>query len=87
MFASVLPLLTAKMNEPNRKAVWKAIQTTGELLEGRLPESSRHPNGRNPFAHAALCVKSKFGASYKDLPDEDVLEIIEFLEYLTHNPY
>ena len=77
----------AKMNEPNRKAVWKAIQTAGELLEGRLPESSRHPHGRNPFAHVALCVKSKFGASYKDFPDEDVLDVIEFLEYLTHNPY
>jgi len=80
-------LLMAKMNEPNRKAVWKAIQTAGELLEGRLPESSRHPHGRNPFAHVALCVKSKFGASYKDIPDEDVLDVIEFLEYLTHNPY
>ena len=53
------------MNETNRKAVWKAIQTTGDLLVGRLPESSRHPSGRNPYAHAALCVKNKFGCSYK----------------------
>ena len=83
----LLLLTMKKMNESNRKAVWKAIQTAGELLEGRLPESSRHPNGRNPFAHVALCVKSKFGTSYKDIPDECVLEIIEYLEYLTQNPY
>jgi hypothetical protein len=72
-----------KMNEANRKAVWKAIQTTGDLLVGRLPESSRHPNGRNPYAHAALCVKNKFGCSYKEIPDDQVLEVIEYLEWLT----
>jgi len=65
------------MNEDNRKAVWKAIQTTGDLLVGRLPESSRQ------YAHAALCVKNKFGSSYKDIPDEQVLEVIEYLEWLT----
>ena len=72
-----------KMNEANRKAVWKAIQTTGDLLVGRLPDSSRHPNGRNPYAHVALCVKNKFGCSYKDIPDESIMDVIEYLEWLT----
>jgi hypothetical protein len=71
------------MNEDNRKAVWKAIQTTGDLLVGRLPDSSRHPNGRNPYAHVALCVKNKFGCSYKDIPDESIMDVIEYLEWLT----
>ena len=73
------------MNEDNRKAVWKAIQTTGDLLVGRLPESSRHPNGRNPYAHVALCVKNKFGCSYKDIPDEKFNEVVDYIEYLKKN--
>ena len=71
------------MNEANRKAVWKAIQTTGDLIKGKLPPSSRHPAGRNPYAHVASCVKSKWGMSYKDIDDEEVMEVIDFLNSLS----
>ena len=37
---------------------------------GQLPDHPNHPKGRNPYAHVAICVKSKFNASYKDIPDE-----------------
>jgi hypothetical protein len=34
----------------------------------------------NPYAHVALKVKTKFGSSYKDLPDDKVDEVIEYLK-------
>ena len=71
------------MNESNRKAVWKAIQTTGDLIKGALPPSMKHPAGRNPYAHIASCVKSKWGMSYKDIPDEEVVDVIDYLNYLS----
>ena len=49
------------MNEENRKFIWKNIQKTGDYLFDKLPDHPNHPNGRNPFAHVALKVKTKFG--------------------------
>jgi hypothetical protein len=31
-------------------------------------------------------IKEKFGASYKELSDEQVPEIVELLEYIRNNP-
>ena len=59
------------MNKVNKSKLWKIIQEAGDYLQSKLPESSNHPKGRNPYAHVALCVKDKFGLSYKDIPDED----------------
>ena len=42
--------------------------------------------GRNSYAHVALCVKDKFNASYKDIPDEKYNEVINFIEFLKKNP-
>ena len=46
------------------------IQEAGDYLQGQLPDHPNHPKGRNPYAHVAICVKSKFNASYKDIEDE-----------------
>ena len=74
------------MNEENRKYIWKYIQKTGDHLLNKLPEHPNHPNGRNPYAHVAICVKSKFDASYKDIPDEKYDKVVEYIEYLKKNP-
>lgn len=50
------------------------------FLLNKLPDHPNHPNGRNPYAHVALKVKTKFGSSYKDLPDDKINEVIEYLK-------
>ena len=77
----------AKMNEENRNSLWKAIQTAGDALNGKLTQHRNHPQGRNSYAHVAKCVKSKFGSSYKDIPDEKFEDVLDFIVYLVDNPY
>ena len=57
------------MNKENASKLWKIIQEAGDYLNGQLPEHPNHPKGRNPYAHVAICVKSKFQKSYKDIED------------------
>ena len=51
------------MTPENASKLWKIIQEAGDYLEGQLPDHPNHPKGRNPYAHVAICVKSKFNAS------------------------
>ena len=74
------------MNKVNKSKLWKIIQEAGDYLQSKLPESSNHPKGRNPYAHVALCVKDKFGFSYKDIPDEDFKKVQEYIDFLKKNP-
>ena len=74
------------MNDENSKKLWTYIQKSGDKLVGKLPPSRYHPKGRNPYAHIAICVKKKFGKSYKEIPDEMIQEVIEFIDYLVENP-
>ena len=74
------------MNEENRRKLWKIIQEAGDYLQGQLPNHPNHPEGRNPYAHVALCVKDKFQSSYKDIPDEKFEEVKEFINFLKKNP-
>ena len=71
------------MNKENASKLWKMIQEAGDYLLGQLPN---HPKGRNPYAHVALCVKEKFGNSYKDIPDEQFDEVLKYIEFLKENP-
>ena len=48
------------MNKENASKLWKIIQEAGDYLQGQLPDHPNHPKGRNPYAHVAICVKSKF---------------------------
>ena len=48
------------MIEENALKLWKIIQEAGDYLKGQLPDHPNHPKGRNPYAHIAICVKSKF---------------------------
>lgn len=70
------------MSPDLRKQVWAEMQATGDRLRGVLRLDSRHPLGRNPHAHVAGCVRERFGCSYKDLPDEKVEEVREYLKEL-----
>ena len=62
------------------------IQEAGNYLLNELPDHPNHPKGRNPYAHVAICVKEKFGNSYKDIPDEQFDEVLKYIEFLKKNP-
>ena len=70
------------MDKINKEKVWRLIQNIGDDLNGKLPHHPNHPNGRNPYAHVALKVKTRFGSSYKDIADEQYQEVVDFLNYL-----
>ena len=74
------------MNKDNSSKLWKIIQEAGDYLAGQLPDHPSHPKGRNSYAHVALCVKEKFDASYKDIPDEKFDEVEKFINFLKQNP-
>ena len=74
------------MNKENASKLWKMIQEAGDYLLHQLPDHPNHPKGRNPYAHVALCVKEKFGNSYKDIPDEKFREVVDYINFLKENP-
>ena len=74
------------MNKENSSEIWRLIQSAGDDLKDKLPPHPNHPKGRNPYAHVALMVKNHFGMSYKDVADDKMGEVIEYLNYLTENP-
>ncbi len=74
------------MNKENASKLWKIIQEAGDFLSGQLPEHPNHPKGRNPYAHVALCVKEKFGTTYKNIPNEKFNEVLKYIEFLKKNP-
>ncbi len=74
------------MNKENAGKLWKIIQEAGDFLKNRLPEHSNHPKGRNSYAHIAICIKNKFNASYKDIDDEKLDEVLSYIEFLKKNP-
>ena len=74
------------MNEDNKKRIWTRIQLIWGEIQSLLKPSPFHPKGRNAYAHIALCIKNKYGCSYKDIPDEQYEDLNLFLDYLNKNP-
>mgnify|MGYP001470134419 CR=1 FL=1 len=74
------------MNKENASKLWKIIQQAGDYLQDQLPDHPYHPHGRNPYAHVAICVKSKFNSSYKDISDDRYNEVLNYIEFLKQNP-
>ena len=74
------------MNTKNAKKLWLEITNVGNYLKNKLPDHPNHPKGRNPYAHVAICIKSKFNASYKDIEDEKFDEVVQYIEFLKKNP-
>ena len=74
------------MNPENKKILWSKILQAGDFLKDKLPNHSNHPKGRNPYSHVSLEIKNKFTKSYKDIPDEKINLVLEYIEYLKKNP-
>ena len=74
------------MNKENATKLWKMVQEAGDYLVGKLPEHPNHPKGRNPYAHVAICIKNKFKKSYRDIDDNQLNQVVEYIEYLKKNP-
>ena len=74
------------MEEDKQKEIWKYLQKSGDILQPNLPPSPHHPKGRNAYAHIAICIKQKFGMSYKDIPNEKFDEVIRYIDFLVKNP-
>ena len=74
------------MNKENASKLWKMIQAAGDYLLGQLQNHPNHPKGRNSYAHVALCVKEKFGNSYKDIADAKFQEVVDYINFLKENP-
>ena len=74
------------MNKEKSAEIWRKIQEAGDFLKNKLPDHPNHPKGRNPYAHVALCIKEKFQASYKDIPDQKYDEVLKYIEFLKENP-
>ena len=74
------------MQKENSIKIWKIIQEAGDFLKNKLPNHPNHPQGRNPYAHVALCIKTKFNKSYKDIDDEKFDEVVDYIDYLKNNP-
>ena len=74
------------MTPENKKILWSRILEAGDFLKDKLPPHPSHPKGRNPYAHVALEIKNQFGASYKDIEDEKINEVINYIQYIRDNP-
>ena len=74
------------LNKENANKLWKIIQEAGDYLQNKLPDHPNHPRGRNAYAHVALCVKNKFGLSYKDISNEDYQKVVDYIDFLKINP-
>ena len=74
------------MNSENKKKLWSEILLAGDYLKNKLPDHPNHPKGRNPYAHIALEIKNKFRMSYKDLPDKEYKNILDYIKFLKNNP-
>ena len=67
------------MNESNKKNIWKFIQKHEDFLKDKLEPHSKHPNGRNPYAHIFFLINQKFSCSYKDVSDDKVEQLKRFI--------
>tara|TARA_B100001093_G_C26791679_1_gene999249 strand:- start:134 stop:361 length:228 start_codon:yes stop_codon:yes gene_type:complete len=74
------------VEQENAKKIWQVILAAGDSLKSILPDHPNHPKGRNPYAHISLEIKTKYGCSYKEIPDSQISEVIEFINYLKKNP-
>lgn len=67
------------MNELNRKKIWRIIQNHGDSIKDKLQAHSRHPQGRNPYAHICSLIADHFKCSYKEVENSRVKELEDFI--------
>lgn len=67
------------MNSENIARVRNAVNAAGDVLKTRLQPTAEHPE-RNAYAHLWRSIKNTFGASYKDLSDDVVEEVLALVD-------
>lgn len=67
------------MMKENMQLVRDAVAHIGKELEGKLPDAPGLLK-RNSYAHLWKSIKEHFGASYRNLRDDDVDLVLAFLE-------
>ncbi len=67
------------MKESDRKVIWALIQKRGDDLKLKLKPHPNHPKGRNPYAHICSIINKNFGCSYKDIPDDQINILKNFI--------
>ena len=55
-------------------------------MSEQLPSHPNHPKGRNSYAHVAICIKNKFNNSYKDIDDNQLNDVLDYIDFLKNNP-
>ncbi len=75
------------MNDKNKHIIREAINEAALELEGKLPESPRHPTGRNPHAHIAMVMKALLGKSYTECEDDATPGLLRLVEQIRKNPF
>jgi hypothetical protein len=75
------------VDDVRKKLLLERIRETGKSLEGRLPPSHNHPQGRNPYAHIPKVIKSVIGMSYTEAPNELYDDIVKIIDYCEKNPF
>ena len=81
------PLTGIVMNQSNRRVIREAIGAAGKSLIGRLPETDRHPDGRNPYAHVSRVIKTLTGKSYIELPDDQLPMVLDIIDRCEKYPF
>ena len=77
----------SEVNQRNRRVIREAIGAAGKSLIGRLPETDRHPDGRNPYAHVSRVIKTLTGKSYIELPDSDLPMVLDIIDRCEKYPF
>jgi len=75
------------VNKENRDVIRMAINEAALELEGKLPESPKHPTGRNPHAHVAMVMKALLGKSYTECDDGSVPSLLRLIKEIKENPF
>lgn len=71
------------MNNSNKKKIYKIIIDKGDELKNKLPYHTSHPEGRNSYAHVFQQIKLKFGVSYKNISDENLVKLKNFIDEIS----
>jgi hypothetical protein len=75
------------MNKQNQKIILKTIRETATQIADLLPETPKHPKGRNAYAHIPNVIASILGSSYKDLDDEYFDSVMMIIKHCEENPF
>ena len=73
------------MNEENRKFIKEEIDKAAQEIGNGLPQHSKHPKGRNPYAHIPKVIKSVYGKSYIYIPDDELNNVLEIIKFCKEN--